>query len=182
MGGSLKEPYYISVWQDAVDAAILVHMSDDTEIDFAHWTTRLVNDEAKFKKNTKNDSARISSASTGGRDYKGGSSEGGPGAPTFNKSTGEPLDWRINGVNITLFYGNIDKLNAEGQALPKVTKDWFKPRTINKCPKKFKDTAKTITSSSSYKKNLKKRQRRIAAAAAARDGGDDAELCSLSPN
>ena len=62
MGGSLKEPYYISVWQGAVDAAILEHMSEGTEIDYAQWTTRLVN-EANFKINTKNYSARISSAS-----------------------------------------------------------------------------------------------------------------------
>ena len=63
MGGSLEDPYYISVWQAAVDAALLDHMSSDTVIDFAHWTTLLVNDEAKFKNNARNDSARISSAS-----------------------------------------------------------------------------------------------------------------------
>ena len=182
MGGAVKEPYYISVWQSAVDDAILEHMSKGTEIDYAHWTTHLINDEAIFKKNTRNDSARISCAATGGRDHKGGSSGGGPGAPSFNKNTGGPLDWRINGVIITLFYGNLDKMNAEGRALPKATKDWFNSNSTKKCSKKFKDTAKTITSSSSYKKNLKKRQRRIAAAAAARDGGDDAELCSSPPN
>ena len=182
MGGAVKEPYYISVWQSAVDDAILEHMSKGTEIDYAHWTTHLINDEAIFKKNTRNDSARISSAATGGRDYKGGSSKSGLGALSYNKSTGEPLDWRINGVNITLYYGNVDKMNAEDRVLPKVTKDWFNSNSTKKCPQKFKDTAKAITSSSSYKKTQKKRQRKIAASAAARNGGDDAELCSSSPN
>ena len=182
MGGSLKEPYYISVWQDNVDAAILDHMSAGTAIDFAHWTTRLVNDEAKFKKNTKNDSAPISSASTGGRDYKGGSSGGGPGALTYNKSTGKPLDWMINGINITFFYGNVDKFNAEGQLLPKVTNDWFKYNKNKNRPQKFKDTAKEVTNSAKFKRKSKQKERKIAAAAAARDGDDDAELCSASPN
>ena len=57
MGGGLKEPYYISVWQGAVNDAILEHMSEGMDIDYAHWTTHLVNDEANFKKNTSNDSA-----------------------------------------------------------------------------------------------------------------------------
>ena len=182
MGGANKEPYYISVWQDKVDKAILDHISAGTEIEYTHWTTRLVNDEAKFKKSTKNDSARISAASTGGRDHQGGSSGGGIGVPEYNKSTGEPLGGIINGMNITLFYGDIDKMNSEGKFIPKVTKDWFKSNKTKMCPQKFKDIAKEVTGSVKYKKKFKQKERKIAAAAAARDGDDDAELCSASPN
>ena len=123
-----------------------------------------------------------SAASTGGRDYLDGSSGGGSGAQQYNRSTGEPLDWCINGINITFFYGNIDKLNSDGKSLPKVTKDWFKSNKTKKCPQKFKYTAKEVTSSAKYKKKFKQKERKIAAAAAARDGDDDAELCSASPN
>ena len=73
-------------------------------------------------------------------------------------------------------------MNAEGQALPNITKDWFKSNKIKKCPQKFKDTAKEVTNSTKYKQKFKQKERKIAAAAAARDGGDDAELCSVSPN
>ena len=127
--------------------------------------------------NSNNDSARISSAATSGCGFNGGSSGGGPGAPSYNKSTGEPLDWKINSVNITLFYGNVGKMND----LPNVMKEWFTKNKTKKCPQKFKDTAKAITGSSSYRKNQRKRKRKIAAAAA-RDGGDDTELCSSLPN
>ena len=153
-------------------------MSTGMVIDYTQWTTHLVNDEADYKKKNNNDSARISSAATGGRGYNGGSSGGGPGAPSYNKSTGEPLNWKINGINITVFYGNVGKMDEEGQYLLKVTKEWFTKNQTRKCPQKFKDTAKEITGSSTYKKNQRKRERKIAAASAARDGGDDAELCS----
>ena len=179
MGGGLKEPFYISVWQADADQAMLDHMSTGMEIDYA---TRLVNDEADYKKKNKNDFARISSAATGGRGYNSGSSEGGPSAQSYNKSTGEPLSWKINGINITGFYGNVGKVDDDGQFLPKVTKEWFTKNPHKKCPQKFKDTVKAITGSSRWKKQQKKRERKIAAAAAARDGGDDAELCSSSPN
>ena len=157
-------------------------MSSGMEIDYAQWATRLVNDEAAYKKTVNNDSARISSAATGGRGYNSGSSGGGPGAPSYKKSMGEPLNWKINGIKITVFYGNVGKMNEEGQFLPNATKEWFTKNKTKKCPQKFKDTAKDITGSSSYQKNQRKRERKIAAAAAARGDVDDAELCSLSPN
>ena len=102
-------------------------MSLGTEDDFSQWTTRLVNDENDFKKANKkankNDSARISSAATGSRGYNGGSSGGGSGAQDFDKSTGEPLNWRINGINVTVFYRNIGKVNDDGKFLPKEMKE-----------------------------------------------------------
>ena len=72
-------------------------------------------------------------------------------------------------------------MNEDGQLLPKVTKEWYNKNKTTKCPQKFKDTAKAITGSSSYQRNQRKCERKIAAAAA-RNGGDDAELCSSSPN
>jgi len=182
MGGSDFEPYYISTWMADVDRAIADHMDNDADVDYLHWTTRLINDESTYSKNSKKHSARISAASTGGRDYHDGNSGGSSGALQYNSSTGEPLDWCINGINITLFYGNIDKLDSQGKTLPKVTRDWFKSHKNKKCPQRFKDNAKEVTNSAKYKRKLQQKQRKIAAAAAARDGDDDAELCSASPN
>ena len=85
MGGATREPYYISTWQADMDKAILDHMQNGTEINYLHWTTLLINDESNYKKNLKNDSARISAASTGDRDYLDGNSGGGSGAQQINK-------------------------------------------------------------------------------------------------
>ncbi len=180
MGDPRSYPYYINTWMEAVDAAILDHMGPNkTPISYLDWTTKLVNDEGKYTKSMKGNSARISAASTGGRDYQGGSSGGGP-ASQYDKSTGEPLDWHINGVNITLFYGNIDKMNSQGKSLPKVTREWFSSHKNTKCPQKFMTNAKRVQGTEKWKNGKKKRDRKVAAAAAARDGAGDAELCSSS--
>ena len=46
MGGGLREPYYISFWKTEVDKALSDFMLTGMEVDFAQWTTRLVNDES----------------------------------------------------------------------------------------------------------------------------------------
>ena len=168
MGGGLKEPYHISVWKTDADKTISEIMSLGIEVDFSQWTTRLVNDENDFKKTNKNDSATISSVTTDSRGCNGGSSGGGSSTHNFDKSTYEPLNWKINGINATVFYNSIGKVNDDGKFLPKVTKEWFTKHPNAKCRQKFKDTAKEVTSSSKYRNLKKKRERKIAAAAAAR--------------
>ena len=85
-------------------------------------------------------------------------------------------------MNITLFYGNIDKMNSQGKSLPKVTREWFSSHKNTKCPQKFMTNAKRVQGTEKWKNKKKSRDRKVAAAAAARDGDDDAELCSASPN
>ena len=126
MGGALQEPYYISVWQGHVDAEILEHMSEGTEIDYAQWTTRLVNDEANFKKNSHNDSARISSASSGDS----------PSAQWLD--SGKPTGPSIHNTDITVLYGNVSKLEVKPWiSLPRKIRQWFIDNPDLQCPTEF---------------------------------------------
>ena len=164
------------------DNAMQEYSDNSTEISFGYWTTLLCNGEATYKTNIKTSSARISSASTGGG---GSTSRGGTQVCEYDATTGKPLIWRVNGINITVFYGNIGK--AEKQAnIPCVTKSWFKDNPQAKCPPSFKRSAKEFKGfSGNRKQQKKKRKRKIAAAVAAEDVDDDNnddELCSLSPN
>ena len=98
-------PWYVNKWRDQTDAAMQEHSDNGTAINFGYWTTLLVNGEATFRTNSKSGSARISSASTGG----GGSASRGNQNRDHDATTGEPLNWRVNGINITVFYSNIGK-------------------------------------------------------------------------
>ena len=109
------------------------HSDKGTAINFGYWTTLLVHGEATFRTDSKSGSARISSAYTGG---DGLASGGSPQGPDFDATTGEPLNWRVNGINITVFYGNVGK--AEKQSyLPNLTKNLFQKNPQAKCPPKF---------------------------------------------
>ena len=98
-------PWYLNKWRDAVDLALQDHSENGTALSFVHWTTKLVNGEATYKTDSKSNSARISSASTGG----GGSAYGGDLHRDHDAITGKPLQWRVSGVDITIFYGSVVK-------------------------------------------------------------------------
>jgi hypothetical protein len=97
-----------------------------------------------------------------------------------------PLQWRVSGIDITIFYGNAGKVGKQ-QNLPRATKSWFKENPDVKCPPKFRADAKAYKGSSGnakQQKSKKKRERKIAAAAAAEVVDDDSceMLASSSPN
>ena len=123
-------PWYVNGWKEQADLAMQEYSDNGTASHFGYWMTLLCNGEATFKTDSKLSSARISSASTGGG---GSASGGGPQVREFDATTGEPLNWQVNGIIITVFYGNIGK--AEKQAnIPRLAKGWFQKNPQAKCP------------------------------------------------
>ena len=175
-------PWYVNKWRDQADAAMQEYSDNGTAINFGYWTTLLVNGEATFRTDSKSGSARISSASTGG---DGSASGGGPQVRDFDATTGEPLNWWVNGINVTVFYGNIGKDEKQAN-IPRLTKSWFQDNPQAKCPPRFHKAAREFKGSSGNRKQQKKkRERKVAAAAAAEDVDDDDDvemLSSSSPN
>ena len=120
-------PWYLNKWRDKVDTALQDHSDNGTPITLAHWTTELVNKEVTFNNDSKKNSARIYSASTGS-----GSAYGGDMHRDHDAVTGMPHEWKVSGIDITIFYGNVGK--AEKQSyLPKLTWKWFKNNPNAKC-------------------------------------------------
>ncbi len=175
-------PWFLNKWTDAVDETLQERSDTDLALTFVTWTTKLVNGEETYRTDNKSNSRRVSSASTGGEysDY------GGAQHRDHDATTGMPLQWRVSGIDITIFYGNAGKVGKQ-QNLPRVTKSWFEKNPDVKCPPKFRADAKAYKGSSGnakQQKSKKKRERKIAAAAAAEVVDDDSceMLASSSPN
>ena len=77
---------------------------------FSDWTSKLVNYEEQYTKDHQKNSNRISQASSGVRNF-GKSDSGGSGNGAYNLETGEPYQWLVQGIDITVLYGLVDKVN-----------------------------------------------------------------------
>ena len=106
-------------------------------------------------------------------------SSGGNGKP-HDSITGEPNQWQIQGIDITVLYGSVDKVHSDNfQYLPKIKKNWFSNNPDAKCPSRF--LAPKSNSNTNFKNNKKKKSNRKVAFAEA-DDYSDADADSISDN
>ena len=155
--------------------AIADHSLNGTPIVFTNWTASLINGEEECIRDLKKDNHTISGAShgSGGRNGSNGGASGGKlasgGAKAEWKGNGEPIEPTIHKIDITVWYGNVSKLNEKPwNTLPKLTCQWFIDHPDKQCPAKFK-------SNNNYSNKKKKSTRNVSFAETDDDssGGED---------
>ena len=178
MPATMTDVWYIQQWRHEVDTALNEHRTNGTPIVFSDLTSKLVNYEAQYTKDHQKDSNRISQASSGAGDHE--DSVSGGNGKQFDSTTGEPFQWKIQGIDITVLYGSVDKvLSAEFQNLPNVTKNWFTANPDAECPSRFL-TSKPNSNTNSTNNKKKKSTWKVSFAEA--NDFSDADADSVSDN
>ena len=181
----MTDVWYIQHWRHEVDQTLNNFRTRQTPVVFSDFTTKLVNAEAQYLKDHKKDSTRISQASSGARNHGQSTSVGN--RKPYNSTTGEPYQWQIQRIGITVLYGSVNKVTSDDfKYLPKITKQWFSDHLNAKCPPRFKTSKSKSNSNTNSKNNKKKKKsnRQVSAAEAESppaDGYDADELSSFTP-
>ena len=138
----------------------------------------MANAEAQYLKDRKKHSTCISQNSSGARNH--GDSVSGGNGKLYDSITREPYQWQIQGINITVLYGSVDKVHSDNfQYLPKIKKNWFSNNPDAKCPSRF--LAPKSNSNTNFKNNKKKMSTWKVSFAEANDFSD-ADADSVSDN